>query len=76
MTVPHVVGVANLSLQEGGSGQAADPAKRVRNLKKKLTQIQQLRERKASGATLETEQQAKLDSEASILQELESLGEA
>lgn len=69
-------GVAKLSLEEGGGSQAAEPAKRVRNLKKKLTQIQQLREKKESGAALEAEQQAKLDSEASILQELQTLGES
>lgn len=62
----------------GGGGAASDPAKRARNLKKKLTQIQQLREKIASGALsqLEPEQQAKLDSEASILAELKSLGES
>ena len=47
----------------------------IRNLKKKLTQIQQLREKVAGGASLEPEQQSKLDSEADILEEMKALGE-
>lgn len=71
----HPAGVSNVSLKDEGGSQAADPAKRVRNLKKKLAQIQQLREKKAAGVTLESEQQAKIDSETSIVNELRSLGE-
>ena len=65
--------MAALSVQ-GGSDTAADPAKRVRNLRKKLTQIQQLKSKATS--VLEPEQRAKLDSEAAILAELRSLGES
>ena len=59
----------------GGAEGSADPGKRVRNLKKKLTQIQQLREKLKSGSikALDPDQQAKLDSESTILQEIESL---
>ena len=69
----HVAGVAKLGIQEDDSSQAADPSKRIRNLKKKLTQIQQLREKQEAGAPLEAEQQAKIGSEAGILEELRSL---
>lgn len=68
--------MAGLAIQEGDGNQATDPAKRIRNLKKKLTQIQQLRDKSKGGAKLEAEQQAKIDSETSIIDELKSLGEA
>lgn len=68
-------GVANLGVNGTPGEPAGDPAKRIRNLKKKLTQIQQLREKVAGGATLEPEQQSKLNSEADVLQELRALGE-
>jgi len=69
-------GVGKLEVN-GAAGEAAgDPAKRARNLKKKLTQIQQLREKVAAGASLGPEQQSKLDSETEVLEELKALGEA
>lgn len=60
---------------DAGEGAAADPVKRIRNLKKKLTQIQQLKERLQNGTlkSLDQEQQAKLDSEPGILGEIKSL---
>ena len=67
-----IAGVANIDLN-GGAEAAPDPGKRVRNLKKKLTQIQQLKEKLKAGSALEPEQQAKIDSEASILEEIQSL---
>lgn len=38
-------GVEQLSLEKGGNEAASDSAKRCRNLRKKLTQIQQLRDK-------------------------------
>lgn len=62
-------------MEIGGGESTVDPVKRIRNLKKKLTQIQQLKEKLKNGslASLDQDQQAKLDSEASILQEIKSL---
>ena len=68
-----IVAGAKTPAEEGEASQGGDPAKRIRNLKKKLTQIQQLKEKSQSGAKLESEQQAKLDSEASVLEELRTL---
>ena len=68
-------GVAKLEINGASGEPAGDPAKRIRNLKKKLTQIQQLREKVAGGASLEPEQQSKLNSEAEVLEELKALGE-
>lgn len=51
----------------------ADPQKRIRNLKKKLTQIQQLRDKLRNGARLDSEQQAKVDSETEVKAEIEAL---
>ena len=71
-------GLADLSVSQAGSNDAgAEPAKRVRNLQKKLKQIQQLREKiKAGGmGKIEPEQEAKLASEHGIIEELRSLGE-
>ena len=71
-------GIAELSVSQAGSNDAAaEPAKRVRNLQKKLKQIQQLREKiKAGGkGKIEPEQEAKLASEQGIIEELRSLGE-
>ena len=64
--------------QAGGNDAAADPAKRVRNLQKKLKQIQQLREKIRAGGKgkMEPEQEAKLASEQGIVEELRSLGES
>ena len=62
-------GVAKLTVQEAGT----DPQKRIRNLKKKLTQIQQLQDKLKGGATLDAEQQTKLDSEAEVKAELDAL---
>jgi uncharacterized protein with WD repeat len=62
-------------VNEASGENGGDPAKRVRNLKKKLTQIQQLREKVAAGGSLGPEQQSKLGSEKEVLAELKSLGE-
>ena len=70
--------MASLSVTGGeqGNGQdaAADSAKRLRNLQKKLRQVQQLKEKQAKGETLEPEQVAKIGSEAGLQAEVEELG--
>ena len=60
---------------EQGNGQdaAADNAKRLRNLQKKLRQVQQLKEKQGKGEILEPEQVAKVGSEAGLLAEIEEL---
>ena len=50
--------------------QATDPAKRIRNLQKKLKEIVQLKD---SGITLSVAQQAKIESEPAVLAEIEEL---
>lgn len=60
--------MAMLSVQH--EGPAVDPAKRIRNLKKRLGQIEELEDRVRHGAPLEPEQRAKLDSKAAILEEM------
>ena len=57
-----------------GQDADADSAKRLRNLQKKLRQVQQLKERQAKGESLEPEQIAKIGSEAGILAEIQGLG--
>ena len=47
-----------------------DPEKRIKALKKKLKQIEEIRERIKSGEQVELTQMQKLDSEASILKEV------
>lgn len=54
-------------------GTAQEAAKRLRNLQKKLRQIQQLKDKQASGAALVPEQVQKIASEAALLQEMASL---
>ncbi len=66
----------------GGGGNAftetgttqQDPTKKTRGLQKKLRQINQLKEKQASGQVLEANQISKIEAEASIRAELESLG--
>lgn len=72
-----------LSVQDGTSSSAAqnsstqgtDAAKKVRNLQKKLKQIQQLKEKLDSSGTnsLTPEQLQKLETEQSVLLELQQL---
>ena len=47
--------------------------KKIRSLKKKLEDISKLKEKKASGMTLEVNQLNKIESEHTILQELQQL---
>lgn len=63
--------MTKLSLQHGGT--VADPAKRVRNLKKRLAQIEELEGRLRGGAALDPEQRAKVESKISVLEEVKSL---
>jgi len=65
--------VAGTEQSEGQDG-AADDAKRLRNLQKKLRQVQQLKERQAKGESLEPEQIAKIEGETGLLAEIQSLG--
>ncbi|KAK9918766.1 hypothetical protein WJX75_006714 [Coccomyxa subellipsoidea] len=51
----------------------ADPAKRLRNLQKKLRQVQQLKDKHTAGAVLEPEQLQKIASEAALLQDIKLL---
>lgn len=48
--------------------------KKLRNLTKKLKAIEQLKERRDKGETLEQTQLQKIDGEADIRRELEALG--
>lgn len=71
-------GVAQMSVsgndQSEGVDGAAESAKRLRNLQKKLRQVQQLKEKQGKGEPLEPEQVAKIGSEAGLLAEIQSLG--
>jgi translation initiation factor 2A len=55
------------------SGAAQEAGKRLRNLQKKLRQIQQLKEKQAAGADLEPEQVQKIATESALLDEIASL---
>lgn len=57
------------------SSQGADAGKKIRNLQKKLKQIQQLKEKRDAGGVINftSEQVQKLDSEQSVLSELQQL---
>lgn len=63
------------SAAQDGSSQGTDTAKKARNLQKKLKQIQQLKEKRddSSAMTFTPEQLQKLESEQSILSELQQL---
>ena len=63
------------STAQEGSSHGNDATKKARNLQKKLKQIQQLKEKRytSSANTLTPEQLQKLDSEQSILSELQQL---
>ena len=60
--------------QSEGQDGAADSAKRLRNLQKKLRQVQQLKEKQAKGEPLDPEQLAKIRGEAGLLADIKSLG--
>ncbi|XP_064394143.1 eukaryotic translation initiation factor 2A-like [Halichondria panicea] len=55
-----------------GSGKS-DSEKKLKNLRKKLTQIEQLKQQQAEGKQLETNQIEKIKTEQSILEEIEKL---
>ena len=55
------------------SSDAGATEKKVRSLTKKLKAIEQLKERRARGETLEQTQLQKMDGEAEIRRELEAL---
>ncbi len=71
----HFAGVSALSNAEAPAQEEAgtDAGKRLRNLQKKLRQVQQLREKQAAGAALEPEQLQKIASEAALMQEIKML---
>jgi len=54
----------------------SEPEKRLRNLKKKITQIEKIKEKKEKGETLEKTQLEKLATEDSIQEEIDELEEA
>jgi translation initiation factor 2A len=58
----------------GSGATPQDPIKKARGLQKKLRQIDQLKEKQASGTVLESNQISKIETEASIRAELEALG--
>ena len=60
--------------QSEGQDGAADSAKRLRNLQKKLRQVQQLKEKQTKGEPLDPEQLAKIRGEAGLLADIKSLG--
>ncbi|BDA46939.1 Eukaryotic translation initiation factor 2A [Coccomyxa sp. Obi] len=68
-------GVSALPTSEGPAQEEAgtDAGKRLRNLQKKLRQVQQLKEKQAAGAALEPEQLQKVASEAALMQEIKAL---
>ncbi len=58
----------------GDAGAGGDAAKRLRNLQKKLRQVQQLKERAAAGgAPLEPEQLQKIAGEGALQEEIRTL---
>ncbi|KAK9805709.1 hypothetical protein WJX73_000716 [Symbiochloris irregularis] len=59
---------------DADGGAAAEAAKRGRALQKKLRQVQQLKEKAASGTALEPEQVQKIAGEKELIAELQSLG--
>lgn len=75
MTWVHDAGVSALSTAEAPAHEEAgtDAGKRLRNLQKKLRQVQQLKEKQAAGAALEPEQLQKIASEAALTQEIRTL---
>ena len=52
---------------------AADPAKRLKNLRKKLREIETIEQKAASGVKLEKEQLDKIARKSEILQEMEDI---
>ena len=54
--------------------EAVDPEKRARKIKKTLKQIDELKDKKSGGTELNEDQQKKVDSETSLLDELKQLG--
>ncbi|KAI3617753.1 hypothetical protein CBS9595_003662 [Malassezia furfur] len=66
-----VMGAAEVS---AASAEAQSTEKRLRNLSKKLKAIEQLKDRRDRGETLEQTQLQKIDTEAEIRRELQSLG--
>jgi translation initiation factor 2A len=54
--------------------QVDDTEKKIKNLRKKLTQINELKQRQAQGEKLEKNQLDKLQSEREIVDELKKLG--
>lgn len=66
-----VMGAAEVST---ASAEAQSTEKRLRNLSKKLKAIEQLKDRRDRGETLEQTQLQKIDTEAEIRRELQSLG--
>lgn len=69
--------MASLTTAEPSTSEdaGADPAKRLRNLQKKLRQVQQLKSKQAGGTVLEPEQLQKIASEAALLEEIQVLEE-
>jgi translation initiation factor 2A len=68
----HLMGGAGSEgVSGGGGGDIAE--KKIRNLKKKLRQIEQLKQQQAEGGTLELNQLEKIKTEESILAEIEKL---
>ena len=55
------------------SSQGPDTAKKIRNLQKKLKQIQQLKDKRDSANVLTPEQMQKVASEQSVLLEVQQL---
>ena len=65
------MGAADVSAQ---SAEAQSSEKRLRNLSKKLKAIEQLKERRDKGEVLEQTQLQKIQTEAEIRAEMQSLG--
>ena len=65
---------AKAAAVEAPAAEAVDPEKRARKIKKTLKQIDDLKQKAASGDDLNEDQQKKVDSEESLLAELAQLG--
>ncbi|CDJ41196.1 hypothetical protein, conserved [Eimeria tenella] len=65
--------LTNLSISNKEANASRDPAKRLRNLKKKLNEIEELQQRKANGEVLLPEQEEKIERKQQLQQQAAEL---
>ncbi|KAI9143248.1 hypothetical protein BKA69DRAFT_1037054 [Paraphysoderma sedebokerense] len=68
---PHTTTTAQSQPQSQASSE--DPAKKLKNLRKKLRQVEQLEEKKSSGESLLPEQEEKISKKSELIAEIEAL---